>query len=64
MEKPGLRSDVWISSSFCGNAACVEVMRCGDEIQLRVTGDDRHLTFTTAEWQAFVAGAKAGQFDL
>jgi hypothetical protein len=54
-------------SSFCSFGSCVEVGRSPDgTVLVRDTKDSsRHaLTFTNDEWDAFVAGVKAGEFDL
>jgi hypothetical protein len=55
-------------SSFSGavNPNCVEVGFVAAEVLLR-NSRDRHglvLHFTPEEWKAFIAGAKAGEFDL
>lgn len=55
----------WKRSSFCSDAACVEVIRLGDNVAVR---DSKHLDrqplrFTEREWSAFVRGVKAGEFD-
>jgi hypothetical protein len=54
----------WCKSSFCGNSACVEVAKVGDEFLVRDSKypDGLVLTFTRDEWAAFVAGVKAGEF--
>jgi hypothetical protein len=55
-------------SSFCGGADnCVEVaVLPGDEIIVRDSKDTRpdapRLSFTAAEWDAFVAGVATGEF--
>jgi hypothetical protein len=54
-------------SSFSGGGGCVEVRRLPDgRIALRDTKDRRlpphH--FTPTEWDAFLAGVRAGEFDL
>jgi hypothetical protein len=54
-------------SSFCGEGGCVEVAALpGDEIVIRDSKDPRsdapRLTFTAAEWDAFLHGAMAGDF--
>lgn len=54
-------------SSFSGGAGCVEVLRLSDgRIALRDSKDPNlpphH--FTSAEWNAFLAGVRAGEFDL
>ncbi|MFG1955593.1 DUF397 domain-containing protein [Micromonospora sp. NPDC048830] len=59
----------WFKSSRSGNnGACVEVARLGeDAIGVRDTkarGQGPILTFTQAEWAAFICGAKLGEFDL
>lgn len=55
-------------SSFSGadNPACVEVGFVTAEVMLRDSKDQGGpvLRFTTDEWKAFLAGAKAGEFDL
>ena len=53
-------------SSYCVNqATCVEVAR-GDVVQVRDSKapDGSVLSFTPEEWAAFIAGAKAGEFDV
>jgi hypothetical protein len=56
------------SSSFCGGADnCVEVAAFpSGEIVVRDSKDTRpdapRLSFTAAEWDAFVAGVMAGEF--
>lgn len=53
-------------SSFCGNTACVEVGRDGDDVLVRDSKDlsIAPLRFTTEEWRDYVAGVKAGEFDV
>jgi hypothetical protein len=57
----------WIkSSASTGNGACVETTSIKeDEILVRNSRDHEGpvLSFTKAEWVAFVAGVKAGEFD-
>jgi len=57
----------WIkSSASTGNGACVETKSVRpDEILVRNSRDPEGpiLAFTKAEWVAFVAGVKAGEFD-
>jgi hypothetical protein len=46
---------------------CVEVRRHGGTIQVRdskANGTGPILTFTRAEWAAFLDGARKGEFDL
>lgn len=58
----------WFKSTRSGNnGACVEVARLDDTIGVRDTKDRGAgpiLRFTPAEWEAFIAGAKGGEFDL
>lgn len=48
------------------NGACVEVGPCDCGIKVRDSKDQTGpvLTFTHAEWDAFVAGVRDGEFDL
>ena len=52
-------------STFCGNGSCVEVATAGSEFFVRNSKDPEGpvLRFTSAEWQAFLAGAAAGEFN-
>lgn len=54
------------SSRSSGNGNCVEVAVIEDAIAVRDSKDRSGpvLVFTPAEWDAFVAGAKDGEFDL
>ena len=72
VETKGLRIDLsgaqWMKSTRSGPDSdnCVEVAFVGEAIAVR---DSRNpagpaLIFTTAEWDAFVGGAKDGEFDL
>jgi predicted secreted Zn-dependent protease len=54
-------------SSLCGEGSCVEVAALpGGEIIVRDSKDSRphapRLSFTAAEWDAFIAGVMAGEF--
>jgi len=55
------------TSSFCSLGDCVEVGQFqGGSVTVRDTKDlERRvaLTFTRDEWDAFVKGVKAGEFD-
>lgn len=53
-------------SSFCGDSACVEVkIEPGWVVRVREHRDPRsYLIFTPKEWAEFVAGVKAGEFDV
>nr|WP_219416707.1 DUF397 domain-containing protein [Pseudonocardia nigra] len=61
-EQSGLR---WIKSSrSIGANACVELAPHGDLIALRDSKNpDVHLLYTHAEMDAFLYGAKRGEFD-
>lgn len=52
------------TSSFCSEGSCVGVAIGADEVRVVDTKTDGALSFTAAEWAAFVAGVKAGEFDL
>jgi hypothetical protein len=59
---------VWRKSSFSNfNGNCVEIgLLMPDRVGVRDTKDNGNgpvLIFTAAEWDAFIAGAKEGQFD-
>jgi uncharacterized protein DUF397 len=53
------------SSRSDGNGNCVEVRSFKGAIQVRDTKDRTGpvLTFTPAEWDAFIGGARDGEFD-
>ncbi len=56
----------WRKSPYSsGNGNCVEVAFLGGAIAVRNDRDPEGpvLIFTPAEWDAFVAGAKDGEFD-
>lgn len=61
--------DEWQKSSFCkaDTPQCVSVSGLSEKY-IRVRDDkapeDALLTFTRDEWQKFVDGVKAGEFDL
>ena len=72
IETKGLRVDLsqarWVKSTHSGPDSdnCVEVAFVGEAIAVR---DSRNpegpaLIFTPAEWDAFVGGAKDGEFDI
>jgi hypothetical protein len=60
----------WRKSTFSGNggASCVEVGQDADgTILVRDTKDGGNgpvHRYTHAEWRAFIAGVRAGEFDL
>ena len=53
------------TSSFCTDGGCVGVV-LDDEVTVvdTKTATGPELRFTRAEWVAFVAGVKNGEFDL
>ena len=58
----------WFTSSFSGGngANCVEVAFLPGAVAVRDTKDrsQQALVFTAGEWAAFLAGARAGEFDI
>lgn len=57
----------WRKSSASGTGNCVEVAVDGESVLLRDTKDQGNgavLTFTEAEWQAFLTGVGADEFSL
>jgi predicted secreted Zn-dependent protease len=56
----------WRRSDFCGNSACVEVAQDAEAFLVRDSKNPSGsvLTFDRAEWDAFVAGVRAGNFDF
>lgn len=64
-----LRNGEWRKSSFSngsGGNNCVEVMPMTYGIYVRHSAhpEGRPIDFTRGEWEAFVQGVKAGEFDL
>lgn len=61
----------WRKASFCASGECVEVAQRNGMIVLRSSngprgisaGPRRRVRYTAEEWQAFVLGVKAGEFD-
>jgi hypothetical protein len=60
------RHAVWQRSSIGSNGSSVEIAFLGEAILMRDGSDPGGavLHFTRAEWDAFVQGAKDGEFDL
>jgi Domain of unknown function (DUF397) len=54
----------WKKSTRCGNATCVEVAKVNDQYLIRDSKNPNGapLSFTPEEWDAFVAGVRAGEF--
>jgi hypothetical protein len=55
----------WVSASASGDTNCVQARPAGGGVQLRDSKDPDGpvLTFTAPEWEAFLAGARKGEFD-
>jgi hypothetical protein len=56
----------WRRASHCASSGCVEFALIGDEIALRDSkqAGGPMLTYNRDEWRTFVAGVKAGEFDV
>ncbi len=57
----------WRRSSFCQSGECVEFFQFGDGVVGLRNPLNSHgfaTLVSPAEWMAFVAGVKAGQFDV
>lgn len=56
----------WRRSRQCGSGACVEVAESGGSYLVRDSKNPTGpvLAFTRAEWDAFQAGVRAGDFDF
>lgn len=61
---------MWRRSTHCAAGTCVEVAieRVADTVTQVLVRDSKNphrepLAFTGPEWEAFVAGVKAGEFD-
>jgi len=55
----------WRRSTLCADSGCVEVARKDGLVAVRDSKDPGRgaLSYTAAEWAAFIAGVKAGEFD-
>lgn len=66
-DSDGDSADSWIKSSLSAyNGNCVEVAGLtGESIRVRDSKHPRRavLTFTPAEWDAFIGGVRNGEFD-
>jgi Domain of unknown function (DUF397) len=62
---PQAKQPGWRKASFCQSGECVEVAQRDAMIVLRDSKKPRGhvLSYTLEEWQAFVRGVKAGEFD-
>lgn len=63
---PDLDGAAWRTSSHSGSSDCVEVAALMAGMAVRDSKDPGGpvLRFTEAEWRAFVAGVRDGEFDL
>jgi len=59
-------SPSWSTSSFSVQGNCVEVRLRDGDVQVRNTRDREGsvLSFTHAEWTAFLSGVRNAEFDL
>jgi hypothetical protein len=62
------RTVVFTRSSYCTNGSCVEVGQSTQDAQVHIRDSKdpnaTTLSFNPDEWMAFVAGVKAGEFDI
>lgn len=63
-EEPHLRDPLhtWRRSSFCESAGCVHFIHYTDRVALADEAGNT-VSYTDEEWDAFIRGAKAGEFD-
>lgn len=58
----------WRKSSYSGNGGCIEIGQDADGMILvrdtKQNGRGPVHRFTRAEWEAFTAGVRNGEFDL
>ena len=66
MSEHGNPATGWRKSSASDAVACVEVYIADGHVQVRDTKDrpGSSLTFTHAEWRAFLTGVRLGEFDI
>jgi predicted secreted Zn-dependent protease len=54
----------WQKSSYSQQGNCIEIARHGPDVIIRDTDNPANfITVTAADWQAFLAGVKADEFD-
>jgi hypothetical protein len=51
-------------SSFCQDGGCVGVTLVDGQVVVRNTNGGDSATFSLDEWTTFIAGVKAGEFDM
>jgi predicted secreted Zn-dependent protease len=55
----------WRKSGRCETHACVEVAEGPGQVAMRnSTLPEHRIEFTAAVWRDFIAGVRAGEFDL
>ena len=56
----------WRTSTYSGGNGCVEVAFDDGQVAIRDTKDRQGpvLVFAANEWEAFLAGAREGQFEF
>jgi hypothetical protein len=61
-----LTAAAWRTSSLCDLNGCVEVAILDDQVAVRDAKDRAGpvLLFSGHEWEAFLGGARGGEFDL
>lgn len=66
MPEEGRSATCWRKSSKSDAGNCVEIRITTGKVQVRDTKDRAGavLTFTHAEWCAFLAGVRLGEFDV
>ncbi len=55
----------WWKSTYSGDSGCVEIAFADDRVAIRDSKDEDSpiLTFTPAEWAAFIKGVRNGEFE-
>lgn len=54
---------LWTRPASCDTSACVEVAFVENGVLVQSSEGGSAVFFTLAEWDAFVAGVKLGEFD-
>jgi hypothetical protein len=65
MNQTGKIADAWRKSTRCEAHSCVEVARRGGAMAIRNSQvPAESLVFADPAWATFIAGVRAGQFEL
>ncbi|HEU4420964.1 MAG TPA: DUF397 domain-containing protein [Pilimelia sp.] len=65
MSRTAASTGPWRKSARCESSSCVEVASLDGLAGIRnSTAPETHLVFGPADWSAFLAGVRAGEFDL